>query len=79
MSKSIEQKQSEAIKKMIDNKREKIQTIYNDIKQLQERCPHFGLTKTPGGDSGNWCKADDKYWYDYKCTNCGKSWRVYVD
>lgn len=77
--KSNEQKQSEAIKRMVDNKREKIKKLLSEIKELQERCPHFGLIEIHGSDTGNWCPADDEYWTDYKCLYCGKSWRVYAD
>lgn len=79
MKKTEEQRRSEEIKKLIERRRLQIKSRMQEIKELQEQCPHFGLTEVPGGDTGNWCKADDKYWYDYKCPNCGKSWRVYVD
>jgi transposase-like protein len=52
----------------------KIAGLNQQLKALQTTCPHTNATKTPKSDTGNWCKADDAYWYEYKCPDCGRFW-----
>lgn len=47
---------------------------HNAVKSIQDRCKHRYLEKTYKSDTGNWCKADDRYWIEYKCPECLKSW-----
>lgn len=75
MKEDHDEKISRNIGRMIDKKRQRIRTIQNEIKELQEICPHSGLIETPGADTGNWDRNDDEYWTDYKCPHCGKQWR----
>ena len=42
---------------------------------LQLNCEHPFASREPKADTGNWCKDDDKYWYDCKCPDCGKVWQ----
>ena len=72
-----EHKMSQIAGRQIAKLDAKIAKLAKEKVEIRNNCPHYGLTKTPGGDCGNWCKADDEYWYDYKCPYCGKSWRVY--
>ena len=51
--------------------------FHEAVKYIQDNCQHASAIKTPGSDTGNWCKADDRYWNDYKCPECNKQWRVY--
>ena len=72
------EKISKVCSKAIIKHREKISAIYDKIVELQDRCPHYGLIETPGGDTGNWDR-NDEYWTDYKCPYCNKQWRTYHD
>jgi hypothetical protein len=55
-------------------KREEKELI-NRKTELQLECKHPFATKTAKADTGNWCKADDSYWYEFKCPDCGKFWQ----
>jgi hypothetical protein len=46
------------------------------IISIQSACSHPKecVTKVAGGDTGNYCKSDDSYWYDFKCGLCEKRW-----
>jgi hypothetical protein len=37
-------------------------------------CKHPNATKLLKSDTGNLCKADDSYWMDCVCPDCGKHW-----
>jgi len=52
----------------------KISKIYEQIFEIQNACPHTNATKKCDSDTGNWCKADDSYWYEFKCPDCKKIW-----
>lgn len=69
----------EKISKVIGRKIEKIKNKITELsikrRELQDICPHYGLIKTPGANTGNWDRNDDEYWTDYKCPHCGKQWR----
>lgn len=41
---------------------------------IQDACTHKGAVKVAGANTGNWCKQDDSYWYDFDCPVCGKHW-----
>lgn len=58
-----------------------IQLIEQDIKHLyaqrealRDACKHNDTISTYKSDTGNWCRADDRYWIDHKCYDCGKQW-----
>lgn len=51
-----------------------IENLFKELIKLTNECPHQDLTYKYGGSSGNWDKADDQYWIDWKCHDCGKSW-----
>jgi len=48
--------------------------LYDELTALQESCPHENVDKEYQSDTGNWCKADDSYWIDFKCQDCDKRW-----
>lgn len=48
------------------------------VDNIQSNCKHENATMKYGADTGNYCKADDSYWKDYKCPDCNKQWRVYT-
>lgn len=48
--------------------------ITKEILALQHSCSHINTTKVAKSDTGNYCKADDAYWYECKCRICGKYW-----
>jgi hypothetical protein len=45
-----------------------------ELNHLQESCTHEGAAKVAKSDTGNYCKQDDSYWYDFDCPVCGKRW-----
>lgn len=51
-----------------------IDKIYAKIHRLQENCKHKNVNKIPKGDTGNWDKSDDAYWYEITCKDCDKYW-----
>lgn len=46
------------------------------IDRIQEACSHPpDCVESKGNSStGNWSKADDRYWTEYHCTLCDKNW-----
>lgn len=54
----------------------------NEIKRLHTAlfnlqttgCEHPFATRVNKSDTGNWCKADDRYWVECACPDCGKRW-----
>jgi hypothetical protein len=44
------------------------------LKDIQDVCTHEGAAKVAKGDTGNWCKDDDSYWYEFDCPVCCKFW-----
>ena len=56
---------------------EQIDTLYNELKEIQKRCKHLKATKKYNGNSGHFCSADDSYWIDCYCPTCLKKWVVY--
>ncbi len=69
---------SEILQTLIKTAYETLKTeetrIQNEIKELQDACPHTRAIGTPNSSTGGWDK--DSYWIDYKCPDCGKFWVV---
>lgn len=42
---------------------------------LQAKCRHRNAVAEYRGDTGNWCEADDRYWIDFHCYDCGHRWQ----
>lgn len=61
---------------LVGTLRGEIDAIQEKIKQIQAKCSHptEAVVKVAKSDTGNWCKADDAYWYDCKCELCEKRW-----
>jgi len=53
--------------------------IAKEEASIEADCPHETLTYKYQGDTGNWCKADDSYWIDWKCDDCDKRWQTTQD
>ncbi len=51
-----------------------IAELYNQLYAHQAKCKHTKVIKVANSDTGNWCPADDSYWYDCACPTCLKSW-----
>lgn len=51
-----------------------IKEAESNMKMLQEICRHPKVVKTHKGNTGNWCKSDDRYWTEFDCPDCGKHW-----
>jgi len=49
------------------------------LKELREKCPHENLKYKLCGDTGNWCKADDSYWIEWRCDDCEARWSTNQD
>ena len=65
------QKQIREERERIELEEKKIQTRKLN---LQTGCEHPSAIKIPKADTGNWCKADDSYWYECSCPDCGRRW-----
>lgn len=52
------------------------EAINNEIKTLQDGCDHLRVTGKYDGNTGNWCKDDDCYWWEGACLDCGKHLHV---
>jgi hypothetical protein len=61
---------------MVKELKDQIKELYKQIEEIQSECSHpkRAVTKTPRGSTGNWCKADDHYWYECHCSLCDKTW-----
>lgn len=64
-----------SIKAKIKAKQKKLQALVDDITQLRFQCPHPEVIKTARANTGNWCKDDDHYWYEFICEECGTQWQ----
>jgi hypothetical protein len=54
---------------------QQIQALASQRTALQKTCSHVYATYEPRANTGNWCAADDQYWYDLHCYECGLHWR----
>lgn len=52
----------------------RLDKVLLEISQLQEDCQHENAKHTNRSDTGNYCKADDSFWIEHKCSNCDKFW-----
>lgn len=55
--------------------KEKIKVLENQLKEIQETCPHENAIVQKKIDTGNLCKNDDTYWVEVKCQDCGNHLR----
>jgi cell division protein FtsB len=62
------------VTKKIKKTQEKIAALYEEIDKLQEECKHETAIRFARSDTGNYSKADDRYWYDCSCPVCLKIW-----
>jgi hypothetical protein len=53
----------------IESSRNKLINIQNRCKHPEQDCEYIYKS-----DTGNWCRADDSWWTNYKCYRCGKYW-----
>jgi hypothetical protein len=44
------------------------------LELLQKECKHSSLSRIPKSDTGNYDRSGDRYWFEYNCSDCGKSW-----
>lgn len=52
----------------------KLNKVYSEISDLRSECAHPNVIVTHHGDTGNYCQADDRYWKEFTCPDCGKFW-----
>jgi hypothetical protein len=52
----------------------KMADIHQQIINIQAVCPHTDRVMTPHASTDNWCKSDDRYYYDCVCKKCHKRW-----
>jgi sugar-specific transcriptional regulator TrmB len=62
------------IERRVSTLQKKISNAVNEVTKLREECLHPNKTSVPKSDTGNYCKADDRYWVEHHCPNCGKRW-----
>jgi len=62
------------IKTKYDRIQRRLLKARDDLLTLQAECTHEGAEKTYRGDTGNWCRADDSYWIEFRCPHCSKFW-----
>lgn len=55
--------------------RSKIVELSKRLTELQNTCTHPTATYEPKADTGNYLSSD-RYWYDIKCSDCNKQWRM---
>ena len=60
----------------VEKLKNKIIDIQLKIEKFQSECPHKNETNIRKGDTGNWCKQDDRYWTAHYCPDCQKSWET---
>lgn len=58
------------------DRRDRIEELRVELKQLQEDCNHpkSQITKLNCGSSGNWDPGDNKSWTEFRCLVCGHFW-----
>ncbi len=54
--------------------KEQIRELHTAIELLQTNCKHPDLEKVAKSNTGNWCKQDDYYWFEFYCPTCTKRW-----
>ncbi len=61
---------------IIEDLKKEIKVLQDKITSIQEECSHpeAAVTRVAEADTGNWCKADDSYWYVCVCALCEKRW-----
>ena len=64
------------IKTRVDRINKKITALIKERDNIQEECEHKDIQYTPRGDSGNWDRNDDSYWYEITCLDCGKRFSI---
>lgn len=64
----------EQIRQLREDLDARIDKLDEARRQLQLVCLHIGATQAPRSDTGNWCKSDDRYWYECSCPDCGLWW-----
>lgn len=52
----------------------KIAQLEQKLFELRKECTHPRAAKKGNSNTGNWCKGDDRYWYDFTCPDCGARW-----
>lgn len=57
-------------KKILKN----INEQWEKLRILQLECSHENATKKYCGDTGNFDPADNIYWIEIKCPDCGLMW-----
>lgn len=60
--------------------KDKIETLQDELKAVQDKCDHKGnLTYKLWGSSGNYDPSADYYGMDWRCEDCGKTWHTSQD
>lgn len=62
---------------LIERLSKQIELLQCTIFEIREACRHpkESLTKIPKSSTGGWDRGRDRYWYEFKCSSCGKRWR----
>ena len=70
---NLKKKQEEIASKYIALS-DKIKDLAAKVSFLQDACEHPYVIQVARSDTGNYCKADDRYWYDLHCPDCKRYW-----
>jgi len=54
----------------------KLHKTQQELKALQEACPHPNRTKEHKANTGNYDPSSDRYWTVFHCPDCGNQWSV---
>jgi len=57
--------------------KDEISRLQDLLLVIQTQCSHPEpcVTKQHDADTGNFCVSDDRYWTNFHCSLCGKSWK----
>jgi len=60
----------------VEELKQEIHKLHNEIHQIQEECSHPSLcvTKEPKSNDGHYDPSNDSYWYECHCGLCDKQW-----
>jgi hypothetical protein len=62
------------IKLRVEQIKLKIDSLYEELREIQDKCKHLNHSKVPNCNDGNYDPSRDRYWYDCHCYVCDKIW-----
>lgn len=62
------------MKSKAQNINDKIDSLYDELKTIQDKCKHKNVKKTHRSDLGNYDPSIDRYYTEFFCPTCLKNW-----